>query len=84
MILIGENSLQRVVGEFGEHDNTEPAHQSFRNRTIEPKFEKMPVEDKIRCDSRLGGVLNYYYRKAAKNYVFEFPDTTGFFCEKVE
>ncbi len=64
-ILIGENSLRRVVGEFVEHYNTERAHQSLGNRIIEPKFEKVPNEGRIECDSRLGGMLNYYYRKAA-------------------
>jgi putative transposase len=65
MILIGETSLRRVVGEFVEHYNTERAHQSLGNKIIEPRFDEIPSEGKIECDSRLGGMLNYYYRKAA-------------------
>jgi len=48
-----------------EHYNTERAHQSLENKIIEPKFDEIPSEGKIECDSRLGGMLNYYYRKAA-------------------
>jgi transposase InsO family protein len=65
MILIGETSLRRVVKEFVEHYNTERAHQSLENKIIEPKFDEIPIEGEIECDSRLGGMLNYYYRKAA-------------------
>jgi transposase InsO family protein len=34
MILFGEDSLKRAVGEYVEHYNTERAHQSSKNRTI--------------------------------------------------
>jgi putative transposase len=65
MILIGEVSLRRAVGEYVEHYNTERAHQSLENNIIEPKFDVMPSEGEVECESRLGGMLNYYYRKAA-------------------
>ena len=65
MIMISETSLRRVVGEFVERYNTERAHQSLENKIIEPKFDEIPNEGEIECDSRLGGMLNYYYRKAA-------------------
>ncbi|MGY8655486.1 MAG: hypothetical protein ACKVJX_17850, partial [Verrucomicrobiia bacterium] len=48
-----------------EHYNTERAHQSLENKIIEPKFDEIPIEGEIECDSRLGGMLNYYDRKAA-------------------
>ena len=60
MIMIGERSLRRVVGEYVEHYNTERAHQSLENKIIEPKFDQIPIEGEMKCDSRLGGMLNYY------------------------
>lgn len=65
MILIGENSLRRVVTEYVERYNTERAHQSLDNKIIEPRFDAICTEGEIHCDGRLGGMLNYYYRKAA-------------------
>ena len=65
MIQIGETSLRRVVGEYVEHYNTERAHQSLENKIIEPKFDEISIQGEIACDSRLGGMLNYYYRKVA-------------------
>ena len=62
--MIGEDSLIRAVSEFVEHYNTERPHQSLENKIIEPRFE-IPADGEIKCDSRLGGMLNYYYRKAA-------------------
>ena len=65
LILIGEKSLRRAVSEFVEYYNTERAHLGLENKIIEPKFEEMPNEGEIVRESRLGGMLNYYYRKAA-------------------
>ena len=65
MILIGESSLRRAISQFVEHYNTERPHQSLENKIIEPRFEEIPAEGEIKRDSRLGGMLNYYYRKAA-------------------
>ncbi|HIG30705.1 MAG TPA: hypothetical protein EYQ50_24055 [Verrucomicrobiales bacterium] len=65
MILIGENSMRSAVENFVEHYNTKRAHQSLGNKMIKPRIEKMPPEGKILRDPRLGGMLNYYHRKAA-------------------
>jgi len=65
LILIGEDSLRRAVGQYVEHYNTERAHQSLENKIIEPKFDEISEKGEVVCDSRLGGMLNYYYRKAA-------------------
>jgi hypothetical protein len=65
MILIGESSLRRVVTEYVDHYNTERVHQSLENKIIEPRFDVICTEGEVQCDSRLGGMLNYYYRKAA-------------------
>ena len=38
MILIGERSLRRAVGQFCEHYHWERNHQGLENRIIEPEF----------------------------------------------
>ena len=65
LILIGETSLRTAVAEFVEYYNTERPHQGLENRIIEPRFEEIPRDGEIECSSRLGGMLNYYYRNAA-------------------
>jgi hypothetical protein len=35
----------------------------MQNKLLTPRF--LPAEGKIKCEKRLGGPLNYYYRKAA-------------------
>ncbi|MDA7915941.1 hypothetical protein N9B94_01750 [Verrucomicrobia bacterium] len=47
MILIGENSLKRTVGEYVEHYNTERTHQALENNIIEPKFGVMQREREV-------------------------------------
>jgi hypothetical protein len=38
-------------------------HQGMENKLLTPQF--LPLEGEIRCEKRLGGLLKYYYRKAA-------------------
>ena len=64
MILIGEGSLRRAVGEFCEHYHRERNHQGLGNRIIEVEFSSNR-EGKVECRERLGGMLRYYYREAA-------------------
>jgi hypothetical protein len=35
----------------------------MENKLLTPQF--LPLEGEIRCEKRLGGLLKYYYRKAA-------------------
>lgn len=65
LILFGEDSLRRAVEEFVIHYHQERPHQSLENKIITPDFEKPMTEGKLQCRSRLGGLLNYYHRKAA-------------------
>jgi hypothetical protein len=65
LILFGEDSLRRAVEEFVIHYHRERPHQSLENKIITPDFEKPMTEGKLQCRSRLGGLLNYYHRKAA-------------------
>jgi len=64
-VLIGEGSLRRAVGQFLVHYHQERNHQSLENKIIQPEFEHFPSSGEIACRERLGGMLRYYYRKAA-------------------
>jgi putative transposase len=64
MILIGEGSLRRAVGQFCEHYHRERNHQGLGNKIIEADF-RSDGEGKVQCRQRLGGMLRYYHRDAA-------------------
>ena len=65
LILFGEKSLRNAVGEFLAHYGTERNHQGMRNRLIQPGIDAGRLQGQIDCRNRLGGMLRYYYRKAA-------------------
>ena len=65
MIFFGESSLRRAMGEVETFYNRERPHQGVGNTIILPEFHRPPKEGAIKCRSRLGGMLNYYHRKAA-------------------
>ena len=65
LILFGEESLRNAVGEFLIHFHTERNHQGLHNRLIQPVAESGQSQGEIDCRTRLGGMLRYYYRKAA-------------------
>ena len=65
MIFFGEKSLRNAVGTFLAHFHTERNHQGLANRVIEPGEEIDRRNGEILCRERLGGMLRYYYRKAA-------------------
>ena len=62
MILVGEGSLRRAVGEFLEHYHRERNHQGLGNQLILP-LAAHAIGDDPR--ERLGGLLKYYHRPAA-------------------
>ena len=64
MILIGEGSLRRAVGQFCEHYHRERNHRGLQNKIIEPEFRSSQTEE-VKCRERLGGLLRYYHREAA-------------------
>ena len=67
LLFFGEESLRRALKEYTTHYHEERNHQGKDNRLLFPTQE-IDSEDqagKIRCRSRLGGVLKYYYRKVA-------------------
>ena len=65
MILFGEGSLRKAVHEFVEHYHRERNHQGLDNRLILPEQLIGDRAGAIQRRSRLGGMLNYYYRQAA-------------------
>jgi putative transposase len=68
-VVFGESHLQYLVREYEQHYNTVRPHQGLGNRTIgivpmaPPDGEVNPAE--IECESRLGGLLRHYHRRAA-------------------
>lgn len=65
MIFFGETSLRRATVQFVDHYHTERNHQSFDNTILQPGPEVGRTPGEIECRERLGGLLNYYYRRAA-------------------
>jgi len=65
LILFGEESLRNAVGEFLIHFHSERNHQGLHNRLIRPGAETNNSQGEIDRSGRLGGMLRFYYRKAA-------------------
>jgi putative transposase len=65
MIFIGEKSMRNAVRQWVLHYHGERAHQGLDNRLIEPGTEAGRATGEVECHERLGGLLNYYYRRAA-------------------
>ncbi|HUV13252.1 MAG TPA: integrase core domain-containing protein, partial [Acidobacteriota bacterium] len=65
MIFFGEKSLRNAIGTFLDHFHMERNHQGLANRVIEQGEEVNRRDGDVLCRERLGGMLRYYYRKAA-------------------
>jgi putative transposase len=65
LILFGEKSLLNAISEYLNHFHTERNHQGLDNRIIQPGVEVGKSQGAIDCRNRLGGMLQYYHRKAA-------------------
>lgn len=65
MIFFGENSLRNAIKEYLAHYHEERNHQGLDHKIILPGAEVGQGDGGIQCCERLGGMLNYYYRKAA-------------------
>jgi len=65
MILFGEGSLRKAVQEFTTHYLLERNHQGLDNRLILPEPGILQNRGAAQRRERLGGLLNYHYRKAA-------------------
>ena len=66
-VIFGERHLRHLIKEFVEHYMTERFHQGIGGqliRNVGPTNDN-GADGKVACHSRLGGMLNYYYWKAA-------------------
>jgi putative transposase len=68
LVFFGERHLRFVVKEFMVHYHSERFHQGLGGQLINK--EAVSANDnraggKVVCRSRLGGMLNFYYREAA-------------------
>ena len=65
LILFGEKSIRKATAEFVSHYHLERNHQGLRNQLISPGAETLVSKGDIERHERLGGLLNFYYRRAA-------------------
>jgi homeodomain-containing protein/integrase-like protein len=65
IILFGERSLRRALGEYVEHYHAERNHQGKGNVLLFPRDTNIHREGTVQCRERLGGLLRYYHQEAA-------------------
>jgi len=65
MIFVGQASLRRAVTEYVDHYHRERNHQGLENRLLQLYTAAATANGSIRSRTRLGGMLNFYYREAA-------------------
>jgi hypothetical protein len=53
------------VQEYTEHYHLERNHQGLENELIEDRRDELNMTAAAECRERLGGVLKYYFRRAA-------------------
>jgi len=65
-IFFGERHLRYVVSEYVSHYHECRFHQGIGSKLIRPASSNdNAATGEIKCRSRLGGLLNFYYREAA-------------------
>ena len=66
-VIFGERHLRYLIKEFVEHYHTERFHQGIGGQLIRNvgSTNDNGTNGKVACHSRLGGILNFYYREAA-------------------
>ena len=65
VILFGERSLRRALGEYVAHYHAEWNHQGKSNVLLFPSDSEHRCEETLQCRERLGGLLRFYHRAAA-------------------
>ncbi len=65
LIVIGERHLSMAISEYVEHYHAERNHQGLDNAIIAPELEVGELSGPVLRRERLGGMLNFYHRKAA-------------------
>jgi putative transposase len=66
IVFFDERSLRRAATSFLDHHHEERNHQGLDNQLIESAQDVGHANGTIQCRKRLGGILRYYFRKAAK------------------
>ena len=54
-----------AVKQYTEHYHVERNHQGLGNRLIEERLGVINMDSAVERHERLGGILNYYERRAA-------------------
>jgi transposase InsO family protein len=65
IIPLGEQHLRHAVKQYTEHYHVERNHQGLDNQLIEERHGVVDMNSAIERHERLGGILNYYERRAA-------------------
>ncbi len=61
----GERHLRHAVKEYTEHYHVERNHQGLGNELIDDQRSAADMNGGVDQHERLGGMLSYYYRRAA-------------------
>ena len=64
IVPLGEGHLRAAIRAFVQHYHEERPHQGLGNELIAPKPTSIGTGP-VTCRARLGGVLKFYYRRAA-------------------
>jgi len=65
IISFGERHLRHAVTEYMEHYHVERNHQGIGNERIDDQRGRINMTGGIERRERIGGMLNYYYKRAA-------------------
>ena len=66
LLILGDRHLRYAIDESVEHYHTERNHQGLANRLISSQAAKSSSADgPVYSRQRLGGMLNFYYQRAA-------------------
>ncbi len=65
IIPLGERHLRHAVKEFTEHYHVERNHQGIGNVLTDDHLGAVNMAGHVGRRERLGGIMNYYYRRAA-------------------
>ncbi len=65
IIPLGERHLRTAVKEYTEHYHVERNHQGLNNELIDDRCGAADASGDVERHERLGGILNYHYRRAA-------------------
>ena len=63
--LLSQRAVRKATAEFLAHYQTERNHQGLEKALLCPDPGHAVIEGKVHRRERLGGLLNYCYRKAA-------------------